>query len=163
MITRRETAQKGETAQREVTREVLAERVALRVGLDPDSATKIVGTLLDILQEALLAGERVNLDGLLDLGVVVEPARIRQEPGGRFSEIAPARSRLDVQVRGELRDRLATQRTAAILMAMPGDSPFAQLLCEHFSKLSTANSSSTAAPNRYRRVTSPPSSTRATR
>ncbi len=135
MITRRETAQKGETAQREVTREVLAERVALRVGLDPDSATKIVGTLLDILQEALLAGERVNLDGLLDLGVVVEPARIRQEPGGRFSEIAPARSRLDVQVRGELRDRLATQRTAAILMAMPGDSPFAQLLSEHFSKL----------------------------
>ena len=103
----------------EVTREVLTERVAAKANLELEQAARAVAAFLATLKESLLAGERIDLGGLIDLGVVVEPARIRQDPGGRFAEIAPARSRLDVQVRGELRDRLATQRTAAILLAMP--------------------------------------------
>ena len=130
MITHR-----AETKDAEVTRTVLAERVAARANISQKKAEQVVSALLDTVKEALLNGERVDLGGLLDLGVVVEPARIRRDPAGRFAEIAPARSRLDVQVRGELRDRLATQRTAAILLAMPTRGRFGEILEEHFSKL----------------------------
>lgn len=119
----------------EVTREVLTERVAAKANLELEQAARAVAAFLATLKESLLAGERIDLGGLIDLGVVVEPARIRQDPGGRFAEIAPARSRLDVQVRGELRDRLATQRTAAILLAMPSQGRFSEILAEHFTKL----------------------------
>jgi anti-sigma regulatory factor (Ser/Thr protein kinase)/nucleoid DNA-binding protein len=117
------------------TREELARRAAAKVGVSEETAIQVVCTFLDSCKEALLAGERVDLGGLLDLGVVVEPARIRREPSGRFSEIAPARSRLEVQVGGELRDRLATKRTAAILLAVPGKGAFNDILFEHFEKL----------------------------
>jgi anti-sigma regulatory factor (Ser/Thr protein kinase)/nucleoid DNA-binding protein len=118
-----------------VTREALVQRAAAQVGVSDETADVVIGAFLNACKEALLAGERVDLGGLLDLGVVVEPARIRRDPTGRFSEIAPARSRLDVQVGRELHDRLATQRTAAILLVMPRSGPFAEILSEHFSKL----------------------------
>ena len=54
--------------------------IALLAGGEP----VIVNTTLDTLQEALLEGERVNLEGLLDLGVVVEPARIHQDVVAAF-------------------------------------------------------------------------------
>ncbi|MHC4341821.1 MAG: ATP-binding protein [Planctomycetota bacterium] len=117
------------------TREELARRAAAQVGVPEEAAIQVVSAFLESCKEALLAGERVDLGGLLDLGVVIEPARIRREPSGRFSEIAPARSRLEVQVDGDLRDRLATQRTAAILLAVPGEGTFNEILLEHFQKL----------------------------
>ncbi|MGQ0614390.1 MAG: ATP-binding protein [Planctomycetaceae bacterium] len=118
-----------------VTRETLAQRAAARTGLSEETAIAVVAAFLDTLKESLLCGERVDLGGLLDLGVVVEPARIRRDEGGRFAEIAPARTRLDVHAIGELRDRLATQRIAAILLVMPRQGTFAEILAEHFSKL----------------------------
>lgn len=118
-----------------ITREVLTERAAAETGVSEEVASSVISAFLGACKESLLSGERVDFGGLLDLGVVVEPARIRRDPSGRFSEIAPARSRLDVQVGGELQDRLATQRTAAVLLAMPGQGAFSQILCEHFSKL----------------------------
>ena len=65
----------------EVTREVLAERVAAKANLELEQAANAVSAFLATLKEALLNGERINLGGLIDLGVVVEPARIRQDPG----------------------------------------------------------------------------------
>jgi anti-sigma regulatory factor (Ser/Thr protein kinase)/nucleoid DNA-binding protein len=118
-----------------VTREVLARRAAAKAGLPEETAERAVAAFLDTLTESLLEGERVDLGGLLDLGVVTEPARIRRDQLGRFAEIAPARSRLDVQVGGTLRDRLASQRTAAILLVMPRDGFFGQILADHFVKL----------------------------
>lgn len=118
-----------------VTREALARRAAAKVGLPEETAEKLVGAFLDSVEESLLQGERIDLGGLLDLGVVVEPARIRRDQAGRFAEIAPARSRLDVQVGGTLRDRLASQRTAAILLAMPKEGFFGEILAEHFARL----------------------------
>ncbi|MHC4548364.1 MAG: ATP-binding protein [Planctomycetota bacterium] len=131
-----------------VTREALAHRAAAKVGVPDEAAEQIVSAFLEACKETLLAGERVELAGLLDLGVIVEPARIRRDPSGRFSEIAPARSRLDIQVGGDLRDRLATQRKAAVLLAMPREGRFGEILQEHFTKLGwrvqTADSAETA-------------------
>jgi len=118
-----------------VTRETLAHRAATHAGVDDATAVRVVAAFLDALKGSLLAGERVELGGVLDLGVVVEPARIRRDPTGRFAEIAPAKSRLDVTVADDLRDRLSTQRTAAILLAMPGTSAFGDILSSHFAKL----------------------------
>ncbi len=118
-----------------VTREALAHRAAAKVGVPEETAERVVAAFLEACKEALVAGERVELGGLLDLGVVVEPARITRDPTGRFSEIAPARSRLDVAVGGELRDRLAVQRTAAVLLAMPAEGAFGEILREHFERL----------------------------
>ena len=118
-----------------VTREALAHRAAVEVGVPEEIAERLVAAFLDACKEALLSGERVELGGLLDLGVVVEPARITRDPKGRFSEIAPARSRLDVQVGGDLRERLAVQRTAAVLLAMPAEGAFGEILHEHFERL----------------------------
>jgi anti-sigma regulatory factor (Ser/Thr protein kinase)/nucleoid DNA-binding protein len=126
--------QTAESLAAPVTREALAHRAAAQVGVPEEVAESIVSAFLDACKETLLAGRRVELEGLLDLGVVVEPARIRREPSGRFSEIAPARSRVDVRVGGELQDRLATQRTAAVLLAIP-NGMFGEILYEHFSKL----------------------------
>jgi anti-sigma regulatory factor (Ser/Thr protein kinase)/nucleoid DNA-binding protein len=119
----------------ETSREALVQRTAAQAEVSEETALRVISSFLDSCREALLSGERVDLGGLLDLGVVVEPARIRREPSGRFSEIAPARSRLDVQVGNELRDRLATQRTAAILLAMAPGGAFGEILQEHFEKL----------------------------
>jgi serine/threonine-protein kinase RsbW len=118
-----------------VTREALAQRAASRAGVPEETADRVVAAFLEVCKEALVAGERVEMGGLLDLGVVVEPARITRDPSGRFSEIAPAKSRLDVSVGGELRDRLAVQRTAAVLLAMPREGAFAEILHEHFERL----------------------------
>jgi anti-sigma regulatory factor (Ser/Thr protein kinase)/nucleoid DNA-binding protein len=117
------------------TRALLAQRAAARAGVDETTAQAVVAAFLDAVKESLLVGERVDLGGLLDLGVVVEPARIRREPGGRFAEIVPAQRRLDVQALGELRERLASQRAAAILLAMPRAGQFGEILGEHFVKL----------------------------
>jgi anti-sigma regulatory factor (Ser/Thr protein kinase)/nucleoid DNA-binding protein len=127
--------QREEVVAAALTREALAHRAAAAVGIPDATAERLVSALLDACKEALLSGERVDLGGLLELGVVVEPARIRRDPNGRFAEIAPARSRLDVQVHGDLESRLATQRTAAILLAMPSGGPFGEILGDHFSKL----------------------------
>lgn len=86
-------------------------------------------------RDALLQGERVDLEGFLDIGVVVEPARILRDANGRFSEIAPASRRVDVHVGRELRDSLATQRTAAVLLAMTRFGTFGEILAEHFNRL----------------------------
>jgi len=118
-----------------VTREALAHRAAQRTGVPEETAERVVAAFLEACKEALVAGERVEMGGLLDLGVVVEPARITRDPSGRFSEIAPAKSRLDVAVGGELRDRLAVQRTAAVLLAMPVDGTFGEILHDHFERL----------------------------
>jgi anti-sigma regulatory factor (Ser/Thr protein kinase) len=118
-----------------VTREALAHRAAAKLGLPEETAAQVVAAFLEACKEALVAGERVELDGLLDLGVVVEPARITRDPTGRFSEIAPARSRLQVDVGGDLRERLAVQRIAAVLLAMPAEGTFAEILHEHFERL----------------------------
>ncbi len=118
-----------------MTRETLAHRAATHAGVDDATAERVVAAFLDALKSSLLSGERVELGGVIDLGVVVEPARIRRDPTGRFAEIAPAKSRLDVQVCDDLRDRLTTQRTAAILLAMPGTSTFGDILSSHFAKL----------------------------
>jgi anti-sigma regulatory factor (Ser/Thr protein kinase) len=118
-----------------VTREALARRAAARAGVPEETAERVVSAFLEACKEALVAGERVEMGGLLDLGVVVEPARITRDPTGRFSEIAPARSRLDVAVGGELRERLAVQRTAAVLLAMPAEGAFGEILHEHFERL----------------------------
>ena len=129
MITHREGALAA------ATHETLVQRAAALAGVDESVARAAVAAVLETIKESLLRGDRVGLGGLLDLGVVVEPARIRRDPGGRFAEIAPAKSRLDVQVLGELRDRLAKQRTAAILLAMPHAGPFGEILAEHFVRL----------------------------
>jgi anti-sigma regulatory factor (Ser/Thr protein kinase)/nucleoid DNA-binding protein len=126
---------KQETTLATVTRETLAQRAAALAGVPDEVAAKVVGAFLDSLREALISGERVGLGGLLDLGVIREPARVTRDPTGRFSEIAPARSRLDVQVSGELRDRLSTQRMAAVLLAVPPGGAFTEILREHFAKL----------------------------
>jgi len=118
-----------------VTREALAHRAAAKVGVSEETAEQLIAAFLEACKEALVGGDRIELEGLLDLGVVVEPARIRRDPSGRFAEIAPARSRLDVQVGGDLRDRLATQRTAAVMLAMPKEGAFAEILYEHFARL----------------------------
>jgi len=118
-----------------VPREALAQRAADQAGVSEETAAAVISAFLEACKDALLKGDRVDFGGLLDLGVVVEPARIRQDPTGRFSEIAPARSRLDVEIGGELRERLATQRTAAILLAMPNEGTFGEILHEHFEKL----------------------------
>jgi len=127
--------QREETLTAPLTREVLARRAAAQVKVAGETAERVVGAFLDACGDALLAGERVDLGGLLDLGVVVEPARIQRDPTGRFSEIAPARSRLDVTVGRELSERLATQRTAAVLLVMPGHGTFGEILSEHFGRL----------------------------
>jgi serine/threonine-protein kinase RsbW len=80
-------------------------------------------------------GERVALGDLLELGVVREPARVRRDPSGRFSEIAPARNRIDVRVGEFLDEQLATLRGVGVLLAMPSDNRFAEMLGEHFAKL----------------------------
>ncbi len=118
-----------------VTGEVLSRRVAADVGVSEETAAQIVSAFLRSCRDALLQGERVDLDGFLDIGVVVEPARILRDANGRFSEIAPASRRVDVHVGRELRDRLATQRTAAVLLAMTSLGTFGEILEEHFNRL----------------------------
>jgi len=127
--------QRVEKTEAAVARTVLAQRTAARAGVSEELAAQVVHAFLDVCRDALLSGERVALEGFVDLGVVVEPARIRRDPSGRFSEIAPARSRLDVQVGNEINDRLATQRSAAVLLAMPREGTFGEILNEHFVRL----------------------------
>ncbi len=118
-----------------LTRKALAKRVAERAGTDTKTTTSVIKALFEVVQEALLEGEQVDLNGVLDLGVVVEPARIRRESSGRFSEIAPARRRLHVEVSEPLREQLAQQRTAAILLAMRKQGQFSDILANHFARL----------------------------
>ena len=113
----------------------LTRRAGAEVGVSEEIAGQVVASFLRGLKDALLQGERVDLDGLVDLGVVVDPARIQRDATGRFSEIAPASSRLDVRVGRELRDRLATQRAAGILLAMRPAGAFGEILAEHFARL----------------------------
>lgn len=103
--------------------------------MSDETAHAVVGAFLDACRDALLAGETVELSGLLDLNVVTEPARIRRDPSGRFSEIAPANSRLDVRVGVDLEDRLASHRAAAVVLVMPRSGTFGEILSEHFAKL----------------------------
>lgn len=114
---------------------MLAARTAARADVPEETAATVVQAFLDSCRDALLSGEAVELGGLLDLSVVVEPARIRRDPTGRFSEIAPASSRLDVRVGGDLQDRLASHRAAAVVLAMPRAGTFGEILSEHFAKL----------------------------
>jgi len=122
--------------EREVlTSQVAAERTAERAGVDPQVAESVLAAFFEILRDSLVEGERVALGDLLDLGVVREPARIRRDTSGRFSEIAPAHNRLDVRVGDLLDDELSSLRAAGVLLAMPSGNRFAEMLEEHFAKL----------------------------
>ena len=134
MIQRRQN-QPTATAEAADTRETLTPRVAARAGVEPQVAEKVLAALFETLRESLCDGERVALGDLLDLGVVREPARIRRDPSGRFSEIAPAHNRLDVRVGGSLDEHLSSLRAAGVLLAMPRGNRFAEMLEEHFAKL----------------------------
>jgi len=116
-------------------RSELVQLAAQRAGVDPAVAASVLTAFFDGIRERLIDGERVALGDLLDLGVVREPARVRRDPSGRFSEIAPARNRIDVRVGNILDEQLATLRAAGVLIAMPGESRFAEMLAEHFAKL----------------------------
>jgi anti-sigma regulatory factor (Ser/Thr protein kinase)/nucleoid DNA-binding protein len=108
---------------------------AKRAGVESSVAESVLTAFFEALEERLLEGDRVALGDLLDLGVVREPARIRRDPSGRFSEIAPARNRLDVRCGSILDERLASLRGAGILLVMPNENRFAEMLGEHFAKL----------------------------
>ncbi|MFQ5845510.1 MAG: HU family DNA-binding protein, partial [Planctomycetota bacterium] len=116
-------------------RGTLAQRVASRAGVDEKTCASVISSLVEVIQEALLEGQRVDLGGLVDLGVVVEPARIRQEASGRFSEITPARRRLHVEVAPPFSEQLDRQRLAAVLLAVPRGGTFGTILAEHFARL----------------------------
>jgi len=118
-----------------ITGETLARIAAERAGVDESVAQSVLAAVFDTLRERLLEGDRVALGDLLDVGVVREPARIRRDPSGRFAEIAPAHSRLDVRPGSTLDEGLATMRAAGILLLMPSENRFAEMLGEHFAKL----------------------------
>jgi serine/threonine-protein kinase RsbW len=118
-----------------MARETLVQRVASRAGVDQENCASVIAALVEVIQEALLEGERVDLGGVVDLGVVVEPARIRREPSGRFSEITPARRHLHVGIAEPLQERLSKQRMAAVLLAVPRGGTFGAILAEHFARL----------------------------
>jgi len=116
-------------------RAALLARTAEEAGVEPGVAEAVLSAFFEGLRDRLVDGERVALGDLLQLGVVREPARVRRDPSGRFSEIAPARNRIDVVVGEALDEQLATLRGAGILLAMPSDNRFAEMLGEHFAKL----------------------------
>jgi anti-sigma regulatory factor (Ser/Thr protein kinase)/nucleoid DNA-binding protein len=118
-----------------ITGETLARVAAERAGVEESVAQSVLAAVFETLQERLLEGERVAFGDLLDLGVVREPARIRRDPTGRFAEIAPAHSRLDVRPGTDLDRGLATMRAAGVLLVMPSENRFAEMLGEHFAKL----------------------------
>jgi serine/threonine-protein kinase RsbW/non-specific serine/threonine protein kinase len=124
-----------EEARPAITGENLARIAAKRAGVEESVAQSVLAAVFETLQERLLEGERVALGDLLDLGVVREPARIRRDPSGRFAEIAPAHSRLDVRPGSTLDKGLATMRAAGVLLLMPSENRFAEMLGEHFAKL----------------------------
>jgi len=130
VITKRKTDERPA-----VTGETLARVAAERAGVEPSVAQAVLAAVFDTLQERLLEGERVALGELLDVGVVREPARIRRDPSGRFAEIAPAHSRLDVRPGATLGEGLSAMRAAGILLVMPSENRFAEMLGEHFAKL----------------------------
>jgi len=103
--------------------------------VDTTVAEAVLNAFFEGLRDRLVEGERVALGDLLDLGVVREPARVRRDPSGRFSEIAPARNRLDVRVGNLLDEQLSTLRGAGVLLAMRSENRFAEMLGEHFVKL----------------------------
>lgn len=113
----------------------LVAEAAERAGVDPGVAAAVLAAFFDGIKDRLVDGERVALGDLLDLGVVREPARVRRDPSGRFSEIAPACNRIDVRVGDVLDEQLATLRAAGVLLVMPSDNRFAEMLGEHFVKL----------------------------
>jgi len=118
-----------------ITGETLARLAAERAGVDETCAQCVLAAVFDTLKERLLDGDRVELGDLLHLGVVREPARIRRDPSGRFSEIAPAHSRLDVRPGVRLDEDLSTMRAAGVVLVMPSQNRFAEMLGEHFAKL----------------------------
>ena len=130
MITKRQ-----EEARPAITGEMLTRIAAERAGVDESVAQSVLAAVFETLRERLLEGDRVALGDLLDLGVVREPARIRRDSSGRFSEISPAHSRLDVRPGSTLGEGLATMRAAGILLVMPSENRFAEMLGEHFAKL----------------------------
>ena len=130
MITRRQ-----EESRPAISGEALAKIAAQRTGVAEEVAQSVLAALVDALQERLLDGDRVSLGDLLDLGVVTEPARVRRDPSGRFSEIAPATTRLDVRPGASLHERLSTKRAAGVMIVMPAENRFGEMLTEHFVKL----------------------------
>lgn len=113
----------------------LVAQAAKRAGVDPAVAASVLAAFFDGIRDRLVDGERVALGDLLDVGVVREPARVRRDPSGRFSEIAPACNRIDVRVGDVLDEQLATLRAAGVLLVMPSENRFAEMLGEHFAKL----------------------------
>ncbi len=130
----------------------VAEALSHRATCSPSEADALLAEFLNVLRSRLLEGDKIQLDNFISLRIVEEKARIGTDKATGQKLILPARKvisfatsqnlrqtlgedkALAFQPHAPLRDRIATLKTSAILLAVPERDFFARTLEYHFGR-----------------------------
>ncbi|MFW6163430.1 MAG: ATP-binding protein [Planctomycetota bacterium] len=115
-----------------LTDETLTDNLADLLGTSRDEAARILQSTVGLLKDGLLEGHQLNIEGFLSLQVVQEKARIVQMPDAPSRLIEPPRNTLVTTALPTFEQELAEVRLTPILLVVPADDVFAEIVTYHF-------------------------------
>ena len=117
-----------------LTNQQLIKQLAELLLVSPEEAERIFGTTVGLFRNTLLDGHQLDLKDFLSLQVVEEKARIVQLPDSTTRLIEPPRNTLVTKPLQAFESQLAQVRLAPILLVVPQNDFFAQIIEYHFAQ-----------------------------
>lgn len=117
-----------------LTNRRLIQQLAELLLVPPEEAERIFATTVGLFRDTLLQGHQLDLRDFLSLQVVEEKARIIQCPDTATRLIEPPRNTLLTTPLSAFEHELAQMRLAPILLVVPQNDSFAQIIEYHFAQ-----------------------------
>jgi len=112
----------------------LTEQLAGLLSVPRGHAERLVEATIHLIKDALLQGHQIDLEGFLSLQIVEEKARIVQLPDSNTRLIDPPRNTLVSTPMQAFEQELASVRLTPILLVVPQNDLFAQIVQHHFTQ-----------------------------
>lgn len=117
-----------------LTDKKLTQQLADLLGVSRDEAARVLQSTVGLLKDSLLEGRQLDLEGFISLQVVEEKARIVELPDSPSRLIEPPRNTLVTTPLPTFEQELTHVRLTPILLVVPQDDFFAEIVTYHFSQ-----------------------------
>lgn len=118
-----------------VVKKDIAGEIASRLGEDEDRVEAFLDAAIDVIRDELIRGKQVTLKDFASIRVVEEKAQIVKDPATGHQFVQPIRKVVSFVPSKVFEDRLEQAKLSSILLAVPRDSSFVQIVDYHFSRV----------------------------
>jgi len=106
-----------------------------KTGLPVPQGEKLVDAIIGVIKEQLLTGRQVLLSDFAAMKIVEKKAQIVKDPETGHQFISPAENVVEFVPIDSFQKSIEGAKLSSIILAVPGDDPFARVIEFHFSRV----------------------------